>query len=93
MIRKHSFPSLETGADGKVGYSRKTIQTLFLIKRLIEGGFRPAQIVGRSPLEIERLSKAMENDRPDLGLNETTRKLLDLLKKTDITGLSTLEVY
>jgi len=88
--QRYGFPSVETGTDGKIGYSRKSIQHLLLIKRLIEGGFRPAQIVGRPPLELERLSRAINNDQPDSGLNETTRRLLERLKKSDMAGFETL---
>ena len=63
--QRYGFPHLETGTDGKIGYSRKAIQHLLLIKRLLEGGFRPAQIVGKHPLELERLRLAIVNDLPE----------------------------
>ncbi len=88
--QRYGFPPLETGANGKVGYSRESIQLLLLIKRLLEGGFRPAQIVGRPPLEIERLSRAIDADPRDTSLTESTRRLLERLKKTDISGLVSL---
>jgi hypothetical protein len=43
--QRYGFPNLDTGADGKIGYSRKTIQQLLLTKRLLEGGFRPARML------------------------------------------------
>ncbi len=88
--QRYGFPHLETGTDGKIGYSRKAIQHLLLIKRLLEGGFRPAQIVGKHPLELERLRLAIVNDLPEPNINRKSRKLLDLLKKSDLAGLQSL---
>jgi methanogenic corrinoid protein MtbC1 len=85
--QRYGFPALETDSDGKVGYTRKSIQHLLLIKRLLDAGFRPAQIVGKAHLELERLLRAIENDKQELGIDLTTRKLLDLVKKSDMVGL------
>ena len=88
--QRYGFPQLETGEDGKVGYSRKSIQLLLLIKRLIEGGFRPAQIVGKTPLELERFRQTIDNDFPKPIFNKTTCSLLERLKKTDLIGFESL---
>ncbi len=88
--QRYGFPVLETGVEGKIGYSRNTIQVLLQIKRLMEGGFRPAQIVGRPISELERLSRAIENDKPELSVSKTTGMLLDRLKSADMTGINSL---
>lgn len=88
--QRYGFPVLEIGADGKPGYTRKSIRQLLLIKRLIEGGFKPAQIVGKSPLELENLRQALDNDLPALCLNGTTQELLERLKKSDMVGMETI---
>jgi methylmalonyl-CoA mutase cobalamin-binding subunit len=88
--QRYGFPVLETGEDGKTGYTRKSIKQLLLIKRLIEGGFKPAQIVGRNPLELENLRRAMDKDLPELCLNETTQRLLNRLKNSDMVGMESI---
>jgi methylmalonyl-CoA mutase cobalamin-binding subunit len=88
--QRYGFPVLETGEDGKTGYTRKSIKQLLLIKRLIEGGFKPAQIVGKNPLELESLRRALDKDLPELCLNETTQRLLDRLKNSDMVGMETI---
>ena len=41
------------------GYSREQISQLKLISRLLDGGFRPSQIIGRSLSELQRFSEAL----------------------------------
>jgi methylmalonyl-CoA mutase cobalamin-binding subunit len=88
--QRYGYPVLETGEDGKTGYTRKSIKQLLLIKRLIDGGFKPAQIVGKNPLELENLRRALDKDLPELCLNETTQRLLNRLKNSDMVGMETI---
>jgi methylmalonyl-CoA mutase cobalamin-binding subunit len=90
--QRYGFPLPEASADGKVGYSRQIISQLLLIKRLLEGGFQPAQVVGKTPLELGRLHRAITNDRADSRCNESTRKFIERLKQTDLVGLQALLV-
>jgi methanogenic corrinoid protein MtbC1 len=41
-------------------------------------------------LELERLRRAIENDLPETSINKSTRRLLELLKKTDMSGFQSL---
>ena len=50
--QRFGFPPKESSGDGKIAYSVKTVEQLHLIKRLLEAGFRPAQVVGKSVLEL-----------------------------------------
>ncbi len=84
--QRYGFPHLETGTDGKIGYSRSSIQILLKIKRLLEGGFRPAQIVGKSPPELELLRRTIENEKSRIAISKETRRLLELLKKADMAA-------
>jgi DNA-binding transcriptional MerR regulator len=88
--QRYAFPILETGEDGKLGYSRQSISQLLLIKRLIEDGFRPAQIVGKTQQELETLRQTLDNVRPEVGRNEKTQQLLERLKQSDIVGMKIL---
>ena len=60
--QRFGFPPREATLDGRSTYSIETVQQLLLIKRLLEAGFRPAQVVGKPVLELEKL-------KSELGLN------------------------
>ena len=60
--QRFGFPPRELTLDGQSTYSLKTVDQLHLIKRLLEAGFRPAQVVGKTILELEKL-------KSELGLN------------------------
>ncbi len=78
--QRFEFPPKESNLDGKPGFSLKTVEQLLLIKRLLEAGFRPAQVVGKTVLELEKL-------KSELGLNiqlampdESTHKFIEYIK-------------
>ena len=78
--QRFEFPPKESNLDGKPGFSVKTVEQLLLIKRLLEAGFRPAQVVGKTVLELEKL-------KSELGLNiqlampdESTHKFIEYIK-------------
>ena len=78
--QRFEFPPKESNLDGKPGFSLKTVAQLLLIKRLLEAGFRPAQVVGKTVLELEKL-------KSELGLNiqlalpdESTHKFIEYIK-------------
>ena len=54
--QRFAFPLLNLTVDGKAAYSRQTVDQLFLIKRLLEAGFRPGHVVGMTTLELEKLA-------------------------------------
>ncbi len=88
--QRFGYPLPVTQADGKAGYTRETISDLLAIRRLLQGGFRPAQVVGKTRLELERLQRAIAEDAPALHRNASTRRLIERLKKTDVAGLEAL---
>ena len=88
--QRYGFPLPEARADGKAGYSRKTVAHLLLIKRLLEGGFRAAQVVGKTAAELERLQRALVDEVPAPHWSESTRRLIEMLKQTDLAGLEAL---
>jgi methanogenic corrinoid protein MtbC1 len=90
--QRYGFPMQETVAGGKAFYSRETVNRLLLIKRLLENGFLPAQVVSRSPLELDRLLLAIANDAPNPSVNESIKKLIERLKHTDQVGFLALLV-
>jgi len=84
--QRFGFPPKESTLDGKMTYSLKTVDQLLLIKRLLEAGFRPGQVVGKTVLELEKL-------KFELGLNivvatpdESTKKFVEYIKLADLKG-------
>jgi methanogenic corrinoid protein MtbC1 len=85
--QRFGFPSLEVATVGHTGYSRETIRHLLLIRRLLEGGFRPSMVVGKNLAELDRLCRALAGDSPAHPWDQTTQKLIKQLKKLDREGL------
>ena len=82
--QRFDFPPKESNLDGKPGFSVKTVEQLLLIKRLMEAGFRPAQVVSKTVLELEKL-------KSELGLNiqlampdESTHKFIEYIKLANV---------
>ena len=88
--QRYGFPLLVSLTDKKTGYSRDTVKHLLLIKRLLEGGFQPAQVVGKPLDELNRLQLAIASILPQPELNESSRQLIEKLKKSDLRGFHTL---
>ncbi|MCF8211231.1 MAG: MerR family transcriptional regulator [Rhodoferax sp.] len=88
--QRFGFPPAESTADGKAAYSRKTISQLLLIKRLLEAGFRPNQVVGKPSRELEKLKLALSPPVPVMFRDESTQALIEQLKRTDLAGFSAL---
>ena len=88
--QRFGFPVLEALAVGKPGYARHTVDQLLLIKRLLEAGFRPGQVVGKSVIELEKLKLAMGLMAPVVDLDESTTALVEQLKQTDLRGFRAL---
>lgn len=88
--QRFGYPLPVTQADGKAGYTRETISDLLAIRRLLQGGFRPSQVVGKTRLELERLQRAIAEDAPAPHWNASTHRLIERLKKTDVAGLEAL---
>jgi len=82
--QRFDFPPKESNLDGKPGFSLKTVEQLLLIKRLLEAGFRPAQVVGKEVVALEKL-------KSELGLNiqlakpdESTHKFIEYIKLANL---------
>jgi DNA-binding transcriptional MerR regulator/methylmalonyl-CoA mutase cobalamin-binding subunit len=89
---RYGFPTPEKQSNGALGYSREQVRQLRLIKRLLDAGFRPGQVVGKSIAELDRLLGALSgNDEAPLW-NSTTREAIERLKQHDLEGLRALLV-
>lgn len=88
--QRFGFPPKESNVEGKIAYSDQTVEQLHLIRRLLEAGFRPAQVVGKTVLELEKL-------KLELGLNavvytpdESIVLLIEYIKLNDLKGFLSL---
>ena len=88
--QRYGFPVQEVLTDGKAAYSRETVKHLRQIKRLLENGLMPAQVVSRSPLELDCLLQAIVNDALCPSADESIKKLIDRLKHMDQVGFNAL---
>ena len=88
--QRYGFPLPEATADGRLRYSQATISHLLLIKRLLEDGFRPAQVVGKTPLELDGLRQVFATVVPAPCWNKATSRLMNRIKEADFIGLERL---
>ncbi len=88
--QRFGFPPAESTADGKPAYSRKTVDQLLLIKRLLEAGFRPGQVVDKTTRELEKLNLALGLSVPAVRRDKSTQAFIAQLKRTDLAGFSAL---
>lgn len=56
---RYGFPAPVADGGGGQGYPREQIRQLRLIKKLLDTGFRPAQVAGKSLAELERMEGAI----------------------------------
>jgi DNA-binding transcriptional MerR regulator len=82
--QRYGFPPRESTLDGQSTYSLETVNQLRLIKRLLEAGFRPAQVVGKTREELEKLKLELGLKVLDARPNKSTSKLIDCIKVIDL---------
>ena len=82
--QRFDFPPKESNLDGKTGFSLKTVEQLLLIKRLLEAGFRPAQVVGKTVVELEKLKFELGLDIQITIPDEYTHQLIEYIKLANL---------
>lgn len=88
--QRYGFPPRESNPDGQSIYSFKTVDQLHLIKRLLEAGFRPYQVVGKTVLELEKLKFQLGLNIKDETPDELTNKLIEYIKLANLKGFTAL---
>ncbi len=88
--RRYGFPTPLRDRSGQRVYSRRDMEKLRLIKRLLDHGYRPGKILPLDPADLLRLADALHpplqrregaHPRPDI------EPLLDLLRKHRVEEL------
>ena len=82
--QRYGFPPRESTLDGQSTYSRKTVDQLHLIKRLLEAGFRPYQVVGKTVVELEKLKFQLGLNVEGVITDELSNKLIENIKLGDL---------
>ncbi|MBU2448393.1 MAG: MerR family transcriptional regulator [Gammaproteobacteria bacterium] len=94
LIRKwrsrYGFPTIVQLPDGAYGYASEQIAQLRQIKRLLDGGLRPGQIVGKSIEQLDQLIASFGCSKANVTENAATREAIERLRVNDIQGLNRL---
>ena len=88
--QRYGFPSAQIDVNGRPIYSTRAIFKLSLIKRLLEAGFRPGQIVAKSESELNLLLLNIGNATQETHRSELTAKLIEALSKLNIQNFAQL---
>jgi methanogenic corrinoid protein MtbC1 len=81
--QRFGFPPAQYGIDGKAVYSRDTVDRLVVIKRLLEAGLRPRQVVAKTAAENLKTFADLNLFKPDVGRSESTNAFINLLGHSD----------
>ncbi len=86
--QRFGFPNFLPAGQPTRSYSRQTVNQLLLIKRLLEAGFRPAQLVGKSHAELDALCQNFASTNVDTtAISPTTKEVIERLKQCDLSGI------
>jgi len=88
---RYGFPTPARTTAAPAAYSREQVAQLRLIRRLIDAGMRPIQVVGKSLTDLARLESALANriDK-DAAWEPATRRAIQLLAQHDLIGVRAL---
>ena len=88
--QRFGFPSAQYGANGGAIYSSETVDRLLVIKRLLEAGLRPGQVVAKTAAENLKKLADLNLFKPDVARSESTNALINLLKRSDSEAFTAL---
>jgi methanogenic corrinoid protein MtbC1 len=88
--QRFGFPPAQYGLDGKAVYSRDTVDRLVVIKRLLEAGLRPRQVVVKTAAENLKTFADLNLFKPDVGRSESTNAFINLLGHSDSEAFKAL---
>ena len=88
--QRFGFPPAQYDASGRAVYARESVDRLLVIKRLLEAGRRPGQVVARTAAENLRLVDELNLLKPDVGRSDSINALISLLAGADNEGFRAL---
>lgn len=87
---RYGFPVPLSAVAGELGYPAEQVAQLRLIRRLLNSGFLPKQVVGKPRDELEQLVRAIGACGEKSSAPPFIRDALELLKQHDLGGLDQL---
>lgn len=88
--QRYGFPQLQQDEAGRKGYSTEQVEQLRVIRRLLNTGFMPSQVVGRSLTELGKLEIASGHNIHSKANSRFNREAIQLLRAHDLRGLMKL---
>jgi methanogenic corrinoid protein MtbC1 len=88
--QRFGFPLAEYEVDGRAIYSRESVDRLLVIKRLLEAGFRPGQVVANTAVKNLKSAADLNLLKPDVERSESTNAFISLLKHFDSEAFKAL---
>ena len=89
---RFGFPPKESTTDSKSLYSGETLERLLLIKRLLEAGYRPSEVVSTNYEGLQELAAGMSEPELNVVYDDTIKNLIDHIKHFDIKAFNALLV-
>jgi len=81
--QRFDFPPAQYDVNGRAIYSRESVDRLLVIKRLLEAGFRPGQVVAKTAIENLKIAADLNLFNPDVERSESTNAFINLLQQSD----------
>ena len=88
--QRFGFPLAQYEVDGRAIYSRESVDRLLVIKRLIEAGYRPGQVVVNTAADNLKMAADLSRFKPDVERSESTNAFISLLKQADSESFKAL---
>jgi methanogenic corrinoid protein MtbC1 len=86
--RRYGFPRPGRTRGGARMYSEADVEALRLIRRALELGYRPGEVVGKSAEELSKLILvASQGSVPAAAQVPTTESLMEALRRDDVSSL------
>lgn len=82
---RYGFPHSANGPEK--GYNKDQLSQLRLIRRLLDEGYRPSQVVGKTRMELELLAGTSLCNEAQILAHPFIREIMDCLKRYDLNGL------
>ena len=88
--QRFGFPPAQHDVSGRVVYARESIDRLMVIKRLLEAGLRPGQVVAKTSAENLKMAADLNLFKPTVVRSESTNAFIKLLKHADSEAFKAL---
>ena len=88
--QRFGFPPAQYEVGGRAIYSRESVDRLLVIKRLLEAGLRPGQVVAKTAAENLKLAADLNLLKPDVDRSDATNALISLLGRSDSEAFKAL---